>query len=110
MKLVVGLGNPGPRYAGTRHNVGFRVVERLAERRGVALDQERFQGRFGQGRLPAGDGPALELALLEPLTFMNLSGAAVAAYPSTRTVPSGLRRLVVASGRMPTLSSTGCGR
>jgi PTH1 family peptidyl-tRNA hydrolase len=78
LKLVVGLGNPGPRYAGTRHNAGFRVVERLAERRRVSLDQERFQGRFGQGWLPAGEGPALELALLLPLTFMNLSGAAVA--------------------------------
>lgn len=78
MKLVVGLGNPGPRYAGTRHNAGFRVLDRLAQRCGVALDEERFQGRFGAGWLPAAEGPALELGLLEPLTFMNLSGAAVA--------------------------------
>ena len=61
MKLVVGLGNPGPRYAGTRHNVGFRVLERLAARRGVALDEARFDGRFGRGWLPTPGGDALEL-------------------------------------------------
>ena len=77
MKLVVGLGNPGPRYAGTRHNVGFQVLERLAARRGVALDEQRFQGRFGRGWLPTPGGEALELGLLEPLTYMNASGAAV---------------------------------
>lgn len=78
MKLVVGLGNPGPRYAGTRHNVGFRVVDRLAERCGVALDEERFQGRFGSGWLPRVGEETLALGLLEPLTYMNLSGTSVA--------------------------------
>jgi PTH1 family peptidyl-tRNA hydrolase len=78
VKLVVGLGNPGPRYAGTRHNAGFRVLERLAERRGVPLEEGRFEGRFGSGWLPATEGPGVALGLLEPLTFMNRSGAAVA--------------------------------
>lgn len=78
MKLVVGLGNPGSRYAGTRHNAGFRVLERFAERLGVALDEERFQGRFGKGWLSASEGPSEAVGLLEPLTFMNRSGAAVA--------------------------------
>ena len=78
MKLVVGLGNPGSRYAGTRHNAGFRVLERFAERLGVALDEERFQGRFGKGWLPASEGPSEAVGLLEPLTFMNRSGTAVA--------------------------------
>lgn len=73
MKLVVGLGNPGTRYADTRHNVGFRVVERFAERHGLVLDRERFEGRFGSG--PALGRP---LALLLPHTWMNLCGAAVA--------------------------------
>jgi PTH1 family peptidyl-tRNA hydrolase len=72
VKLVVGLGNPGPRYTPTRHNVGFRVVDQLAARSGIALDEERFRGRFGRGRL---DGQ--EVGLLEPLTWMNLSGDAV---------------------------------
>jgi PTH1 family peptidyl-tRNA hydrolase len=74
MKLVVGLGNPGPRYADTRHNVGFRVVERFAERHRIALDSQRFEGRFGRARLGA-----LDVGLLLPETMMNLSGAAVGA-------------------------------
>jgi PTH1 family peptidyl-tRNA hydrolase len=78
MKLVVGLGNPGLRYAATRHNVGFRVVERWAAQRGLALDDERFGGRFGCGTLVTPDGP-LEVAVLEPHDYMNRSGAPVAA-------------------------------
>lgn len=75
MKLVVGLGNPGPEYADTRHNAGFRVVERLATRHGIALRPERrFAGRFGDG---IANGVAV--GLLEPHTWMNLSGKAVAA-------------------------------
>ncbi len=73
MKLVVGLGNPGPRYAPTRHNVGFRVVDQLAARRQIPLAEDRFRGRFGRGTFAG-----IELGLLEPLTWMNLSGDAVA--------------------------------
>ena len=76
MKLVVGLGNPGSRYAGTRHNVGFRVVDALAARHGIALGERRFDGRFGRG--PAGLASGEPLGLLEPETFMNRSGASVA--------------------------------
>jgi len=75
VKLVVGLGNPGPRYAGTRHNVGFRVVEGVAARHGISLAESRFDGRFGSG---AGAAPVGPLALLEPETFMNHSGSSVA--------------------------------
>lgn len=74
MKLVVGLGNPGRRYRATRHNVGFRVVESLAAGAGIALDDRRFEGRFGRGRI--GDE---EVALLQPMTWMNLSGEALSA-------------------------------
>jgi len=74
MRLVVGLGNPGPRYEATRHNVGFRLVERFAARRGIVLDQLGYDGRLGLGRLP-GDGG--EVAVFEPLTFMNRSGGPV---------------------------------
>jgi len=73
MKLIVGLGNPGPRYARTRHNVGFRVLEAVAERAGAALAGQRFGGRYGEGTL-AGE----RVALLAPETFMNRSGDAVA--------------------------------
>jgi peptidyl-tRNA hydrolase, PTH1 family len=74
VKLVVGLGNPGPRYARTRHNAGFRVLEAVAERAGVALAARRFAGRFAEGTL-AGE----PVGLLAPETFMNRSGEAVAA-------------------------------
>ena len=74
MKLVVGLGNPGARYADTRHNVGFAVVERVAARAGVGLSGERFSGRFGLGRVAGQD-----VGLLLPMTFMNRSGEALAA-------------------------------
>ena len=77
MKLVVGLGNPGRRYAGTRHNVGFRVVERFAASAGIALDRERFGGRFGRGRIEPASGGPLEVAVLEPQDFMNRSGGSV---------------------------------
>ena len=76
MKLVVGLGNPGPRYADTRHNVGVRVLERFASDHGLALAAHRFGSRFGSGWL-AGEGPRVEVALLAPETFMNRSGEAV---------------------------------
>ena len=75
MKLVVGLGNPGPEYADTRHNVGFQVVERLARRHGIGLRRERrLSGLCGQGRVRG-----VPVALLEPQTWMNLSGRSVVA-------------------------------
>jgi len=92
MKLVVGLGNPGARYAATRHNVGARIVERFASDRGIPLAQRRFESRFGRGRIPpqAGGPPktsaepstdrqTLDVAVLIPETYMNHSGSAVAA-------------------------------
>lgn len=71
--LIVGLGNPGPEYAGTRHNVGFEVVERLAQKHRIRLKTAKHQALFGTGEL---QGSAVALA--KPLTFMNLSGRAVA--------------------------------
>lgn len=73
-RLVVGFGNPGPEYRGHRHNLGFRVVDRLAGAVGIALGQSKFQGRFGQG-----DVGKTRLLLLEPETYMNASGEAVSA-------------------------------
>jgi PTH1 family peptidyl-tRNA hydrolase len=77
VKLVVGLGNPGPRYADTRHNVGVRVLERFAREHALALDTLRFASRFGSGSF-ANDGARLDVALLAPETFMNRSGEVVA--------------------------------
>ena len=72
MKLIVGLGNPGERYAETRHNVGFQVVAQLAARAGISLKKKGHQGFYGTGRLSG-----QEVTLLLPQTFMNLSGASV---------------------------------
>ncbi len=71
--MVVGLGNPGPEYRGTRHNVGFEVVDRLAEKYRIKLDRSKHRARFGIGLIQ--ETPVL---LVKPLTYMNLSGQAVA--------------------------------
>jgi PTH1 family peptidyl-tRNA hydrolase len=68
---IVGLGNPGGRYAHTRHNVGFMVVQEIAGAFGISLN-ERRRYRVGRGSIEGG-----EVVLLEPSTFMNLSGLAV---------------------------------
>jgi PTH1 family peptidyl-tRNA hydrolase len=70
--MVVGLGNPGPEYTNTRHNVGFLVVEELAKRHGLKLAKAKHRALHTQG-LVCGV-PAL---LVKPLTYMNLSGEAV---------------------------------
>lgn len=76
LRLIVGLGNPGSKYAHTRHNVGFDVVEALARRWQMPLSSQRkFQGDFGEGMAIAGQ----KIALLKPTTFMNRSGQAVRA-------------------------------
>ena len=71
--LIVGLGNPGPEYRGTRHNVGFEFIDRLAEERKIKLDRSKHQARYGVGTLFD-----TSVVLVKPLTFMNLSGRAVA--------------------------------
>lgn len=74
MKLVVGLGNPGPRYAGTRHNIGFDVVDYLAAAPGVGRWRSRFEAQVAD----AVEGTD-QVLLMKPETFMNLSGRAVRA-------------------------------
>jgi PTH1 family peptidyl-tRNA hydrolase len=73
--LVVGLGNPGADYRGTRHNLGFLAVDELARRLGVGLTRRDSSAFVGQGRTPGG----ADVLLVKPQTFMNLSGRAVAA-------------------------------
>jgi len=72
--LIVGLGNPGPKYRYTRHNVGFMVIHRWARALGVRLLSHRFEGKSGGARFQD-----RELLLLCPQTFMNLSGMSVKA-------------------------------
>jgi peptidyl-tRNA hydrolase, PTH1 family len=74
VKLVAGLGNPGQAYRGTRHNVGFEVIDRLAARHGLSFEMSRVDALEAKWR--AGGDVVL---LVKPTTFMNLSGQAVAA-------------------------------
>ncbi len=73
MWVVVGLGNPGARYARTRHNVGFRVVDRLAERWHTRVEREAHRALVGEAR-PGGE----RVLLVKPQTFMNVSGESAA--------------------------------
>ena len=72
MRLFVGLGNPGARYATNRHNVGFMAVDRIAADHGFAPWRTKFQGEVSEGRLGTE-----RVVLLKPMTFMNLSGQSV---------------------------------
>jgi PTH1 family peptidyl-tRNA hydrolase len=72
MRLFVGLGNPGTKYQGNRHNIGFMVVDDIARRHGFAPWRRRFQGETSEGTL---DGE--RVILLKPSTYMNESGRAV---------------------------------
>jgi peptidyl-tRNA hydrolase, PTH1 family len=88
-KLVVGLGNPGPKYESTRHNAGFRVVDRVARRSGAIFEPGRklegYEGprAFEFARLGGEPGTAL---LVKPTTFMNLSGDVVAPLLACRNL------------------------
>lgn len=74
MKLIAGLGNPGKEYEGTRHNVGFMVVDELARIARAVVDRRKFSAEIGEG---AHGGE--KLLFVKPQTFMNLSGEAVGA-------------------------------
>jgi peptidyl-tRNA hydrolase, PTH1 family len=88
--LVVGLGNPGSRYARTRHNIGFEVVSELTRRWDLPRAKEKFRGLFTEGRMRPG-GP--RVAALLPQTYMNESGASVGPARGALKVP--LDRVVI---------------
>ena len=88
--LVVGLGNPGAEYAGTRHNVGFEVAEELVSRWNLGRPREKFRGRIAEGRTGPG-GP--RVAVLLPQTFMNDSGDS--AGPARGSLKVALGRTIV---------------
>jgi peptidyl-tRNA hydrolase, PTH1 family len=82
--LIVGLGNPGSRYASTRHNVGFEVADLLAKRWDLPRARDKFKGSFTEGRAFPG-GP--RVAILLPQTYMNESGEAVSPARGALGVP-----------------------
>ncbi|HEU5138515.1 MAG TPA: aminoacyl-tRNA hydrolase [Bacillales bacterium] len=72
MKVIVGLGNPGFQYKKTRHNVGFMVLDELSKRLGVPIKKKKFNAIYGLGT-----SQGEKVALVKPLTYMNVSGEAV---------------------------------
>lgn len=76
--LLIGIGNPGDKYAGTRHNVGFMLIDLLAERAGIRLNDKRKDAELGQGQIAG-----REVVLVKPRTFVNNTGIA-ARYLATR--------------------------
>ncbi len=85
--LIVGLGNIGPEYAATRHNVGFMIVDRLAQELGISFETKRY-GSVAKGRVKNA-----ELILLKPSTYMNLSGEAVRYWMGAESIP--MERILV---------------
>ncbi|TGY90099.1 aminoacyl-tRNA hydrolase [Marinicauda algicola] len=78
MKLIVGLGNPGGKYAGNRHNAGFMAVEAIAQDHGFGPWREKFSGLVSEGVIQTGSGPK-KVLLLRPQTYYNESGLSVRA-------------------------------
>ena len=72
MKLIVGLGNPGPEYDRTRHNMGFKVIDKLSAKYSIEVNHSKFKGMYGTGLI---NGE--KIILFKPYTYMNLSGEAV---------------------------------
>ena len=86
--LIVGLGNPGAEYAKTRHNIGFRCLDLLAEALGCSVDKGKFQGLYGQTTYRG-----KKVYLLKPLTYMNLSGRSVLQLSAYFRIPP--QRIIV---------------
>lgn len=86
--LIVGLGNPGKEYAGTRHNCGFRAIDLLAQKINCKIDKAKFQGLYGQTVVNG-----KKLYLLKPQTYMNLSGRSVLQLSAYFSIPP--QRIIV---------------
>ena len=73
MYIIVGLGNPGKQYENTRHNVGFNVIDILAEEYGISVTKMKHKALIGEGRVGTE-----KVVLVKPVTYMNLSGESLA--------------------------------
>ena len=82
MYIICGLGNPGKKYEKTRHNIGFVVLDRIAEKAGISIGKMRFRGLTGEGQI-AGQ----KVLLLKPQTYMNLSGESLREAAAYYKVP-----------------------
>ena len=86
--LIVGLGNPGPEYARTRHNIGFRCLDIVADKLNCTVDKGKFQGLYGMTTYHGN-----KVYLLKPLTYMNLSGKSVLQLSAYFQIPP--QRIIV---------------
>lgn len=82
MQLLAGLGNPGTQYEGTRHNIGFMAVDRIAHRHGFSAPKDKFHGQLMEGRLGG-----KKVFLFKPMTFMNRSGIPLSEVCSFYKIP-----------------------
>jgi len=95
LKAIVGLGNPGPKYRGTRHNVGFAVLDELSARRRVVFDSSPVEALVAKVH---GESPML---LVKPMTFMNLSGEAVGGLLRYYKIDAGDLLVIVDEAQLP---------
>ena len=105
MKLIIGLGNPGAEYVGTRHNVGFEVVDILSKRHRISVSKREHKSVLGSGIIGRE-----KVCLARPMTFMNLSGDAVAT-----PIAAGMAKPIPAKEpgtryRWPSLRRNACAR
>ena len=96
MKLIVGLGNPGSKYDGTRHNLGFEVVDEVARRRGLTFESSPADAVMARER-----GPDAQLILAKPMTFMNRSGEAVGVLARYFGIETGDILIVLDDANLP---------
>lgn len=82
MKCIIGLGNPGAKYANTRHNLGFTVIHQVAERLNIQVSKQKYHALYGEGMMKGE-----KIILLQPLTFMNLSGKSVCSVVNYLNLP-----------------------
>ncbi len=94
IRLIAGLGNPGKEYDGTRHNIGFAVVDQLARRLSASFSKEAKWDAYVAR-------PSAQLALLKPTTFMNLSGEAVGEYARFYRIPASASLIVCDDVSLP---------
>ncbi len=86
MLLIVGLGNPGVKYAGNRHNIGFMAVDALADYHNFSAPKSKFSGSVREGFIET-EGGRIKALILKPMTFMNESGRSVAAAAQFYKIP-----------------------
>jgi PTH1 family peptidyl-tRNA hydrolase len=92
MHFIVGLGNPGKEYEGTRHNLGFRLIDKLANEEHIAVGRRECNSLVGRGEIGNAD-----VKLVKPQTFMNLSGEAVSCLLAKHRDEKGVHQLIVIS-------------